>query len=241
MNSVQPLHKVSYICSLSGTGQHDDVPQRRQVCRSRLRMIRMTEKKILFLHGFFASGRCGPATALRECFAGRATVLSPDLPLHPEAALDFIAELCDREHPDVIAGNSNGSFLGQIIASRTGIPALLGNPYFEMTRFLEERTGTHFYKSPREDGKQELVIDRKLIEEFAAVQEHQWDSFNPLYTDRIWGLFGDRDPIAHFEPVFLERYTTAFRFPGAHTPTAEEVREWYAPLVQKLLDKDIRI
>lgn len=36
--------------------------------------------KILFLHGFFASGQCQPALALREAFEGRAEVISPDLP-----------------------------------------------------------------------------------------------------------------------------------------------------------------
>ena len=35
-------------------------------------------KKILFLHGFYASGQCVPAVALREAFAGRADVLTPD-------------------------------------------------------------------------------------------------------------------------------------------------------------------
>ena len=38
--------------------------------------------KILFLHGFFASGQCQPALALREAFEGRAEVVSPDLPTH---------------------------------------------------------------------------------------------------------------------------------------------------------------
>ena len=32
-------------------------------------------KQILFLHGFYASGQCVPAIALREAFAGRADVL----------------------------------------------------------------------------------------------------------------------------------------------------------------------
>ena len=30
-------------------------------------------KKILFLHGFYASGQCVPAVALREAFADKAT------------------------------------------------------------------------------------------------------------------------------------------------------------------------
>ena len=54
-------------------------------------------KKILFLHGFYASGQCVPAIALREAFAGRADVLTPDLPMHPQDALCFIRELTDRQ------------------------------------------------------------------------------------------------------------------------------------------------
>lgn len=72
--------------------------------------------------------------------------------------------------------NSNGAFLTQIATSRLGIPALLGNTYFEMTHFLSERIGAHEYKSSRSDGRQHFVIDQPLIDEFAEVQEHQWDS-----------------------------------------------------------------
>ena len=53
-------------------------------------------KKILFLHGFYASGQCVPALAFRECFDGRAKVLTPDLPMHPKEAICFIREMIDR-------------------------------------------------------------------------------------------------------------------------------------------------
>lgn len=78
--------------------------------------------------------------ALKEYFSDKATVLSPDLSLHPQKALDFIQRLYNQEQPDILKINSNGSFLAQIIASKN-IPALLGNPNFEMTRFLMERVG----------------------------------------------------------------------------------------------------
>ena len=35
-------------------------------------------KKILFLHGFFATGSCPMARALKEAFEGTAVVLTPD-------------------------------------------------------------------------------------------------------------------------------------------------------------------
>ena len=191
-------------------------------------------KKILFLHGFFASGQCVPAQALRESFMGRAEVLTPDLPMHPKEALRFIRELIEREKPDLLIGNSCGSFYAQMLAPVAGIPALLGNPHFQMTEFLKPRIGAHQYKSPRKDGNQDFIIDEALIEEFAELEAIQFNS-NPCNKDRIWGLFGEHDTLAHFEPLFLKHYTRSFHFPGGHTPTAEEVRTWYVPLAEKLL------
>ncbi len=191
-------------------------------------------KKILFLHGFFASGQCVPAQALRECFEGRAEVLTPDLPIHPKEALDFIRELIDREKPDLLVGNSCGSFYAQMLAPVVGIPALLGNPHFRMTEFLKQRIGEHEYKSPRKNGNQKFVINETLIAEFAEFETIQFNYCNPDSKDRVWGMFGEKDTLAHFEPLFLQHYSRSFHFPGGHTPTAEEVRDWYVPLIEKL-------
>lgn len=191
--------------------------------------------KILFLHGFYASGQCVPAKALKEAFDGKAVVLTPDLPLHPKEALAFIRDLCNREQPDVIVGNSCGSFYAQMIAPIIGIPALLGNPHFKMTDFLQSRIGAQRYKSPRADGHQDFIIDETLINEFAELEVHQFSCCNSFDQERIWGLFGEQDTLAHFEPLFLEHYKYSFHFPGAHTPTEQETRIWYVPLIEKLM------
>ncbi len=205
----------------------------------KLELERLSMKKILFLHGFYASGQCVPAMALREAFEGRAEVITPDLPMHPKEAVQFIRELTDREQPDLLIGNSCGAFYAQMVAPIVGIPALLGNPHFRMTEFLKQRIGEHQYKSPRKDGKQNFVIDEALIEEFAEMEAIQFNHFDPNYRDRIWGLFGEQDTLAHFEPMFLEHYHRSFHFPGGHTPTAEEVRDWYVPLAKKMLELKI--
>lgn len=192
-------------------------------------------KKILFLHGFFASGSCVPAQALKKAFDGKVQVLTPDLPIHPHEALKMLRSLIDREQPDLLVGNSCGSFYAQMLVPFTGIPALLGNPHFQMTTFLKERIGTHCYKSPRKDGKQEFTIDEPLIQEFAELEEIQFDYTNPYYKDKVWGIFGEQDTLAAFEPLFLQHYTQVFHFPGAHTPTEEEVLTWHAPLAEKML------
>ena len=193
-------------------------------------------KKILFLHGFYASGQCVPAMALREAFVGRAEVITPDLPMHPKEAVLFIRELIDREQPDLLIGNSCGAFYAQMVAPVVGIPALLGNPHFRMTEFLRQRIGEHQYKSPRKNGNQNFVIDETLIEEFAEMEAIQFDTCDPDFQERIWGLFGEQDTLAHFEPLFLEHYKHSFHFPGGHTPTVEEVRGWYVPLAEKMLE-----
>ena len=193
--------------------------------------------KILFLHGFYASGQCVPAVALKEALEGKAEVLTPDLPMHPKEAINFIRDLIDKENPNMLVGNSCGSFYAQMIAPIIGLPALLGNPHFKMTEFLKPRIGPHQYKSLREDGKQDFIIDEQLIAEFAELEEHQFDNYNPKYKERIWGIFGEQDTLAHFEPLFLHYYCPSYHFPGGHTPTAEEVRNFYVPLIEKLMQE----
>ena len=191
--------------------------------------------KILFLHGFYASGQCVPALALRDAFRGRAEVLTPDLSTHPQESLRLIHAIIDHEKPHLLMGNSCGSFYAQMVAPVVGIPALLGNPHFQMTSFLKQRLGEHQFKSPRQDGNQHFVIDEALIQEFAQLEAIQFDNCSPAYKDRIWGLFGEQDTLAHFEPLFLQHYTHSFHFPGGHTPTAEEVRDYYVPLAERMI------
>jgi hypothetical protein len=193
-------------------------------------------KKILFLHGFYASGQCVPAVALHEAFDGRVVVLTPDLPMNPYEAVVFIRALCDKEKPDLLVGNSCGSFYAQMIAPVIGIPALLGNPHFQMTEFLRPRVGAHQYKSPRKNGKQDFIIDEQLISAFAEMEEHQFDNCTEYGREHVWGLFGEQDTLAHFESLFLEHYNHSFHFPGGHTPTADEVKTWYVPLIERMLN-----
>lgn len=99
-----------------------------------------------------------PALSLKEAFENRADVITPDLPIHPKEAMNLIMNICESERPDVLVGNSCGSFYAQMAANIKGIPALLGNPYFMMTEFLKPRVGVHEYKSPRENGNQRWLL-----------------------------------------------------------------------------------
>ena len=183
------------------------------------------QKKILFLHGFYASGSCVPALALKEAFDKRATVLTPDLPLHPADAVRLIRDICDQEKPDILVGNSCGSFYAQMISPIIGVPALLGNPHFKMSDFLRERIGNHQYKSPRANGIQDFTIDEQLIKEFEEMEKHQFDCCNIYNMVRVWGIFGEEDTLAHFEPLFLEHYHSTFHFPRWPYPNGRAIQD----------------
>lgn len=194
-------------------------------------------KKILFLHGFTSGGNCEISNTLKSELKGTADIVAPDLPLHPYAALDMLLGLCDREQFDLIVGSSCGSFYGQQLVRLTGIPAILVSPFFIMTEFLESRIGIHEYKSPREDGRQQFKITRELVDEFREMQNHQFDCYDEFNRDRVRGMFGSKDTLAHFKDVFLKYYATAIDYDGPHTMTADNVRDDLVPAILTMLDE----
>ena len=65
------------------------------------------DKKVLYVHGFASSGQSGTVTRIREVLT-QANVIAPDLPIHPEDAVELLNKVCDSEKPDLIIGTSMG-------------------------------------------------------------------------------------------------------------------------------------
>ena len=54
-------------------------------------------KKILFLHGFASSGHSGTVMTLRQLlYADGVSVIAPDLPVMPQAAMTLIAQIIEE-------------------------------------------------------------------------------------------------------------------------------------------------
>lgn len=194
-------------------------------------------KKILFLHGFTASGACEIAETLKTELAGTAEIVAPDLSLHPYEAMDMLQDLCAECQFDLIVGSSCGSFYGQQLVRFFGVPAILVSPFLKMTEFLEPRIGTLEYKSPRADGQQQLEITPNLVGEFAEMQRHQFDCYDEFNRYRVWGMFGSKDTLAHFRDEFVEYYPTAIDYDGPHTMTATNVRQDLIPAIRAMLNE----
>lgn len=193
-------------------------------------------KKVLFLHGFTSSGECEIARTLRSELEGVAEVVAPDLPLHPYKAMNLLKDMCDTEDFNLIVGSSCGAFYGQQLVRLTGVPAVLVSPFLRMTEFLEPRIGFHEYKSPRTDGKQSFEVTPELINEFADMEEHQFDCYDEFNRDRVWGMFGSQDTLAHFRDLIVKYYPKTIDFDGPHTMTADNVRHGLVPVVKSMLN-----
>lgn len=191
--------------------------------------------RILFLHGFTSSGSCAIAEALKKHTRSIANVIAPDLPLHPYEAMDMLKELCSTEEFDIIVGSSCGAFYGQQLVRLTGVPAILINPFFRMTEFLDSRIGTHSYKSIRKDGINSYEITPELIEEFGKMESEQFNTYNEFNRERVWGLFGEEDTLAHFRDIFEVYYSTALDFKGGHTMTPTNVKRALVPAIKRMV------
>lgn len=196
---------------------------------------RQDKSKILFLHGFTSSGSCAIAEALKKHTRSFANVTAPDLPLHPYEAMAMLKELCSSVEFDLIVGSSCGAFYGQQLVRSTGVPAILINPFFKMTEFLESRIGTHSYKSIREDGVNAYDVTPELIEEFRRMESEQFKTYDEFNRERVWGLFGSEDTLAHFRDIFEVYYSTALDFKGGHTMTPTNVKRALVPAIKRMV------
>ena len=61
----------------------------------------MVNKKLLYVHGFMSSGATHTAKILQE-YMPQCTVIAPDLPIHPEEAMELLRKIQADERPDYL-------------------------------------------------------------------------------------------------------------------------------------------
>lgn len=196
----------------------------------------MKGKKILYVHGFSSSGQSGTVVKIREMLPG-ATVVAPDLPLHPAEAMDLLHHTCETENPDLIIGTSMGGMYAEMLY---GYDRILVNPAFQMgdTMLKHGMLGKNTFLNPRQDGVQEFIVTKALVEEykeitakcFAGVTEEE-------NRDRVYGLFGDADPVVHTRDLFSQHYRNAISFHGEHRMNDKILLHSVLPVVQWLDDR----
>lgn len=192
-------------------------------------------KKILYVHGFGSSGQSGTVTRLRTVLPQTA-VIAPDLPIHPEEALELLHKVCADEQPDLIIGTSMG---GMYAEQLRGFDRILINPAFRIADTMGEHglTGKQQFFSPRQDGVQEFYVDKPLVKEYRLVSDRNFEGIDEDEQHRVYGLFGDEDPLVHTRELFMEHYPQAISFHGEHRMNDRSFMHSVLPVIRWVDDR----
>lgn len=192
----------------------------------------MRGKKIMYVHGFGSSGRSGTVGRLRVLLPS-AVVVAPDLPVHPAEAVALLGRWCGQERPDLIIGTSMGGMYAEMLH---GYDRILVNPAFRIGDTMAEHgmTGKQTFYSEREDGVQEFYVDKPMVKEYRAITQNNFTHIEP---HRVWGLFGDSDPVVHTFDIFREHYPQAVSFHGEHRLNDKILVNSVVPVIRWIDDR----
>lgn len=173
-----------------------------------------TGKKILYVHGFGSSGQSGTVGRIRQVLP-QATVIAPDLPVHPAEAMDLLQQVCTCEQPHLIVGTSMGGMYAEMLR---GFDRILVNPALQMGDTMKEHgmIGQQHFSNPRQDGVQDFMVTKALVKEYKETAELCFQGMTDDDRQRVIGLFGDEDTTVNTYDLFAEHYPTAIRFHGEH-------------------------
>lgn len=192
-------------------------------------------KKILYVHGFGSSGQSGTVSRIREVLP-QAEVIAPDLPVHPQEAMDLLKKVCEQEQPDLVIGTSMG---GMYAEQLHGYDRILVNPALQMADTMKEHNmmGTQHFSNPRQDGVQDFFVDKALVKEYREATEQCFSQVTAEEQGRVWGLFGDEDTTVHTFDLFHEHYPTAIRFHGEHRMNDKSFMHSVMPVIRWIDDR----
>ena len=194
------------------------------------------KNQLLYVHGFASSGSSGTVMTLRR-HLDTWRVIAPDLPVDPFEALELLRRTVAEEQPDVVIGTSMG---GMYVQQLWGVPRIIVNPSFEMSRsLLFGKMGRNKYMSKRKDGATEFRIDKAIVERFKQMEKTQFDGVDENEKELLTALFGDKDPIVNFYSLVAKLYgeERCVRFNGEHRLNDDVVKKVVIPLVQKYTDQ----
>ena len=193
--------------------------------------------KLLYVHGFASSGSSGTVMTLRRHLVAW-RVIAPDLPVDPFEALDLLRDIVEKEKPDVVVGTSMGGMYTQQL---WGIPRIIVNPSFEMSRsLLFGKMGRNKYTSKRQDGATEFRIDKAVVERFKLMEKTLFDGVDDAEKELVTALFGDKDPVVNFYPLVSELYgkERCVHFNGEHRLNDEVVKKVLIPIINEYVKED---
>ena len=184
----------------------------------------------MYVHGFGSSGQSGTVTRIREVFPNT-TVIAPDLPIHPQEAMDLLRQVCETEKPDLIIGTSMGGMYAEMLY---GYDRILVNPAFQMGDTMKDHgmIGAQHFSNPRQDGVQDFIVTKALVKEYKEMTEQCFAAVTAEERGRVWGLFGDEDTTVDTFDLFHQYYSMAIRFHGEHRMNDKSFMHSVVPVIR---------
>ena len=193
-------------------------------------------KKILYIHGFSSAGSTGTATLMRNMLYEKdVRVVSPDVPVSPLEALQFLKDYAAQEQPDLIIGTSMG---GMYAEQLRGYKRILVNPSFHMARLLTFRgLGNYDFQNKRADGATRFKVDKQMIAEFKEVEKMSFKGLTPEDKKNVYGLFGRNDPTVHTQDDYTKVYGKEHFvvFEGEHRLNDKVLKHDVLPIIMEIL------
>lgn len=197
-------------------------------------------KKILYIHGFSSAGSTGTATNLRNHLFSDygVTVVSPDVPVYPSQALNYLREVVAEEQPDLIIGTSMGAMYTELMK---GYKRICVNPSFHMAKMLTfKHLGKNVdFQNKRQDGAKSFKVDKQMVAEFKEIETKlSLKGITPEEKHLVWGIFGKDDPMVNCRDEFAKAYDKDhfMIIEGEHSLTDSMVKRDLLPLIKTLLE-----
>lgn len=195
--------------------------------------------KILYLHGFSSAGSTGTATNLRNHLYADygVTVVSPDIPVYPAEALEFIRQYVEQEQPDLIIGTSMGAMYTELLK---GYKRICVNPSFHMAKLLTFKwlNKNVEFQNKRQDGAKQFKVDKKMVAEFKDIETKlTLKGVTPEEKDLVWGFFGKDDPTVNCRDEFKKAYGDKQMriIEGEHSLTDAMLKRDVLPVIKQIL------
>lgn len=195
----------------------------------------MSGKKVMYVHGFMSSAQSGTVAMLKELLP-KAHVFAEDMPIHPQEALELLKDLCKQHQPDLIIGTSMGGMYTEML---TGYDRIVVNPAFQMGETMHEHgmMGKQTFLNPRKDGETDIIVTKSLVNEYKDITQLCFQQVTPEEQKRVYGLFGDKDPVVHTFDLFNEHYPNAIHFHGAHQLSNKVAFHYLIPVIRWIDDR----
>lgn len=195
----------------------------------------MSGKKVMYVHGFGSSAQSGTVALLRTLMP-QANVVAHDIPLHPEEAMTMLRNMAEEEKPNLIIGSSMGGMYTEMLY---GYDRILVNPAFEMgdTMMKHDLIGKQTFQNPRQDGVQDFIVTKALVNEYKEITTHCFEGVSSEEQQRVYGLFGDKDPLVNTFDLFASHYPNAIHFHGEHRLIDKVAIHYLVPVIRWIDDR----